>query len=389
VTRPPLLFYCQHSLGLGHLSRAFALGEALAQVFDVVLLCGGKLPPAIKPPEGVRVVPLSPIGAGIDGRLISHDRGVSLERARALRLGTILDTFRSLRPEAIVIEFFPFGKRRFADELVPLLEEARSLGPTAPIIVSSIRDILIGRGNEQEQFDDRASELANRYFDVVLAHSDPDFARLDESFRPRVPLRIPIHYTGFVASNGGAHLGARPRRGVVVSAGGGIAGTPLLSTAVAAHRLLDDDIEMRVITGPFLPQGAWRSLRAQAAGLEGLTLLRSVPDLGAELHGARASVSQCGYNTALDILGAHVPALVVPFAEGGEDEQTKRARRLQALGAVRVLEPGGLEPARLAAEIRALLRFRPPSVRFDLEGGANSARILDGLHSQRFEGRAS
>jgi predicted glycosyltransferase len=89
VTRPPLLFYCQHSLGLGHLSRAFALGEALARVFDVVLLCGGKLPPAIKPPEGVRVVALSPIGAGIDGRLISHDWGVSLERARALRLGTI------------------------------------------------------------------------------------------------------------------------------------------------------------------------------------------------------------------------------------------------------------------------------------------------------------
>lgn len=389
MTRPPLLFYCQHSLGLGHLARSFALCEALARVFDVVLLCGGKLPRSIQPPDGVRVVALPPIGAAIDGHLISHDGRRSLERAVALRRGTILDTFHSLRPEAILIEFFPFGKRRFTDELLPLLDEARSLGPCAPVIVSSIRDILIGRGDEQGEFDDRASDLANRYFDAVFAHSDPAFARLNETFRPRVPLRIPIHYTGFVVSNGRPHGRARPRRGIVVSAGGGIAGYRLLSTAIAAQRLLENDLEMKIITGPFLPEDAWRSLRAQAGGRKGLTLRRSVPDLSTELHGASASVSQCGYNTALDLLRARIPALVVPFADGGEDEQTKRASRLEALGAVRVLALDGLEASRLAAEIQALLRFRPRRMRFDLEGGANSARILNGLHAQRFEGRAS
>lgn len=390
MTRPPLMFYCQHSLGLGHLSRSFALCEALTRAFDVILLCGGKLPGLIKPPDGVRVVPLPPIGAALGGGLVSHDRRFSLEHANTLRREAILSTFRSVRPEALVIEFFPFGKRRFTDELVPLLKEAKVSRPTAPVIVSSIRDILVGRGGEQEEFDDRASKLANRYFDVVLAHTDPKFARLDETFKPRAPLRVPIRYTGFVHSNGYQHHDPTGmRHGVVVSAGGGVAGVPLLSAAVAAHRLLEDDIEMTIIAGPFLPEVAWRSLQSVAKGRRGLTLLRSVPDLHAVLQNARASVSQCGYNTSLEIVMSGVPALVVPFADGGEDEQTTRAHRLQSFGAVRVLEPEGLEPIRLAAEIRALLQFRPRKVQFDLEGGVNSAHILSGLHAQRYEGRAS
>jgi predicted glycosyltransferase len=383
MMRPRLLFYCQHSLGLGHLSRSFALCEALAGSFDVVLLCGGKLPRTLAPPDGIHIVALPPLGAAIGGRIISHDRRVDVDRARKRRRRTILKTFRSLRPDVLLIEFFPFGKKRFTNELVPLLEEARNLRPVPPLIVSSVRDILVGRGDEQEEFDDRASRLANRYFDLVLVHSDPHFARLHESFRPRVPLRVPVSYTGFVVSNGLTTNAVRTRREVVVSAGGGIAGAELLGAAVDAHSILKGAIEMKIITGPFLPDDVWRSLRAGTRGRDGLRLKRSVPDLSAELRGARASVSQCGYNTALDILRARVPALVVPFSDGGEDEQTNRAIRLQRLGAVRMLEPNDLDPSRLAVEIRALTRFRPLRVNLDLEGAPKSARILGEFHDRR------
>lgn len=384
---PTLLFYCQHSLGLGHLARSFALCEALSRRFTVVLLCGGRLPRAMAPPAGVRIVALPPLGAAADGRLISHDSGRSLERARELRTTKILETFRSVRPEAMLIEFFPFGKKRFSGELLPLLEEARALGPAAPVVACSLRDLLVGRGGEQAAFDDRASALANAYFDAVLVHSDPRFARLEESFRPRVPLRTAVHHTGFVVSNGTSpYDGAVPFEGgrdVVVSAGGGMVGAPLLTAAVEAHRLLPD-VDMTIIAGPFLPEDAWQALQGRAAGRPGLTLRRSVPDLGAELRAARASVSQCGYNTALDVLRARVPALVVPFAENGEDEQRRRACRLERLGAVRVLDPAALRPRVLADEIRALLRFRPRYPPFDLGGGPTTVQILDRLHAARF-----
>jgi predicted glycosyltransferase len=393
-TKPALLFYCQPSLGIGHLSRSFALCGALSRRFDVVFICGGRLPRVKRPPAGVRVVALPPIGARLDGRLVSHDRRLSLERAGEVRRRRILEILRSVRPEAVLIEFFPFGKKRFSGELLPLLKEARNLGPDAPIVACSVRDILVGRVGEQEDFDDRASELANEYFDTVLVHSDPAFARLEESFHPRVPLRIPVRHTGFVVpdvvpnavpdtSHTVSHNGSRPRCDLVISAGGGIAGASLLSTAAEAHRLLDD-LHMKIIAGPFLPEHAWRALRRQTEGRRGITLKRSVPDLGRELHTARASLSQCGYNTALEILQARVPALVVPYVERGEDEQTRRARRLERLGAVRVLDPADLRPEVLADEIRALLRFHPRRPRLDLQGGPNTVRILDELHAARF-----
>lgn len=387
-TRPPLLFYCQHSLGLGHLTRSFALCDGLSQRFRVVLVCGGKLPQTKKVPAGVEVLALPALGAAIDGRLITHDRRRSLERVRSLRRMKIMEIFRSLRPEAVLIEFFPFGKRRFAEELLPLLEEAASLGPAAPIIVSSVRDILVGRGREQEDFDDRASDLANRYFDAVLVHSDPDFARLDESFRPRTTMRTPTYYTGFVVSRAAPRTSHGVRRDIVVSAGGGIAGVSLMRSAVEAQELLDG-LPVRIITGPFFPTDDWRSLQTQAAGRRGLVLKRSVPDLGAELATARASVSQCGYNTALDLMQAGIPALVVPFAENGEDEQTKRARLLERLDAVRVLDPARLNAVSLAAEIRSLLRFRPRRLSFDLDGAPNTLRIMTELHADRFGKKAS
>jgi predicted glycosyltransferase len=380
--RPTLLFYCQHSLGLGHLYRSLALCEALSERFRVVLLCGGKLPGTISLPGDVELVALPPLGASVDGRLVSHDERHSLARARRLRRDIILRTFHTERPEAVLIEFFPFGKKRFAEELLPLLEESRSREGRAPLVVCSIRDILVSRGTEQEKHDDRASDIANRFFDAVLVHSDPLFARLEESFSPRVAMRTPIHYTGFVVSNGASRNGERPRRsGVVVSAGGGIVGGDLLETAVGAHRLLRvrDRAQMNVIAGPFLAEDRWRSLRAQARGLEGLTLRRSVPDLGTELGIAAASVSQCGYNTALDILRARVPALVVPFSDRDEDEQTRRALRLQELGLVRVLDPDELDAPTLAQELRTIHRFEPQHASLDMQGGPTSLRILTEL----------
>jgi hypothetical protein len=48
--------------------------------------------------------------------------------------------------------------------------------------------------------DDRARELADAHLDAVLVHCDPSFARLQDTFAPTRPLRIPVHYTGFATN---------------------------------------------------------------------------------------------------------------------------------------------------------------------------------------------
>lgn len=344
------------------------------------------MPRGIKLAAGVEIIDLPPLGLDSDGRLVSRESGYSVDSARSLRRKIILDTFRSLRPQAVLIELFPFGRKKFADELLPLLDEARETGQSRTLVVCSLRDILVGRQGDQQKHDDRAVAIANRYFDAILVHSDPEFARLEESFHACSRLNTPVHYTGYVSperSNGPESIVIRHRR-IVVSAGGGLVGYPLLQTAVESARALrDENVEMKVIAGPFLPDESWQSLCAAARGREGVKVVRSVPDLYGEMRAAAASVSQCGYNTTLDILESGVPALVVPFSDGSEDEQAKRAERLERLGAVRVLDQRQMNADRLADEIKALLRFTPQAPALDLNGARNSARILERLIEAR------
>jgi predicted glycosyltransferase len=385
--RPALLLHCQHSLGLGHLVRSLALAEALAGPFRVTVLCGGEVPAELPLPRGIDVVALPPLG-GVRGALVSRDAAVDAGLALELRRERVLAAFRSLRPAAVVVELFPFGRRKLAGELVPLLEGARAAGA---VTACSVRDLLVAR-DDAGRHDERASLLANELLDAVLVHADPRFARLDETFRPHTPLAVPVHHTGFVVRGAAEQVpewyllerGAGTSPHVVVSAGGGRVGGELLRAAAAAHRLLAG-VRTTIVAGPFLPEEEWLAL---PRGVDGLELLRAVPDLGAVLQTASASVSQCGYNTALDVLRAGVPALVVPFAAPGEDEQARRAERLASLGAVRALEPTELDPARLAGEIEALLRFHPRRPELDLDGAGASALILERLVHERLRGAA-
>jgi predicted glycosyltransferase len=136
---------------------------------------------------------------------------------------------------------------------------------------------------------------------------------------------------------------------------------------------------MKLVAGPFLPEAQWKQLRDAVDGQRGVTLVRSVPDLYSELCQARASISQCGYNTATEVIQAQIPALVVPFADGGEDEQLKRARRLEALSAVRVLEQKEMTAKRMVGEIRNLINFQPRTADLNFDGARQSTEILSEL----------
>jgi predicted glycosyltransferase len=317
----------------------------------------------------------------VDGTLVSEDRRRTPARALELRRERMLALHEQLRPEVVLVELFPFGRKKFAPELIPLLETARDAGA---LTVCSLRDILVGSRRDQARFEEVASVRANALLDAILVHADPRFARLEDSFTPATPLRVPVHYTGFVLpTDRAAALAPAPleRPRVLVSSGGGGYGGALVRAAVDAHEagLAAAGVDVRIVAGPFLPDDEWRALRTAAVARPGLEAVRSVPDLVAELRAASASVSQCGYNTALDLLRTGVPALVVPFAEGREDEQTRRAERLERLGAVRVLASARADGPTLAREVLELLRFRPEPVALDLDGARKSALTIANL----------
>ncbi|HZP88678.1 MAG TPA: hypothetical protein VFB54_17850, partial [Burkholderiales bacterium] len=302
-TKPRLLFYCQHSVGIGHLMRSMLLARRLSERFHVLFLNGGPLPPGVAVPSEVELIDLPPLGM-VDGHeLISREAHTDLSAAKAQRRALVLEVFRRCAPRALLIELFPFGRKKFAFELLPLLKAARRSTPTPPLTLCSVRDILVAARPDQQHHDDRAAWLCRRYFDAVLVHADPRLARLGESFRPRRALSTPLYYTGFVAPQSQSRAVQRGEH-ALVSAGGGLVGGPLLRTAIEAHKRLPRTARraMRVVAGPFLPEGDWRALQVMAHAEPDIELVRSVPALAVEMHQAALSISQCGYNTAMDIL---------------------------------------------------------------------------------------
>lgn len=384
--RPNLLFYCQHAVGMGHLIRSLALAEALADHFRVVFLNGGRVPDNITFPANIEPIDLPPLGLDQNQKLVSLAPGYQLQPAMQVRRQQILNIFNNLNPRVLFIELFPFGRKKFAFELLPLLKLAKAGGKS--VNVCSLRDILVDQRRNQQHHDDRARWLVDRYFDAVLVHADPSFVTLSDSFKPRLPLSKPVWYTGFVSPRqdptGAARepLPAIPKNSVVISAGGGSVGGRLLSCVLEAYPRIQSrrPVPLVIIAGPFLSDSEWLNLQRKSNNFRNLTLLRSVPDLRALLKNAAASISQCGYNTAVDVLMTGVPALFVPYSRGEENEQLRRAQNLARRQLALCLPESELTPESLAHGIGQLQDFRPAPHRLNLDGASASARRVAELN---------
>ena len=382
--KPVLLFYCQHSLGMGHLVRALTLAESLAKRFQVIFLNGGRFPNHTVAPPGVEVINLPPIGMAEDNSIYSQNPQYNLAEAQAIRQQVILAAFADYRPQAILIELFPFGRKKFASELLPLLKAAKR-SASQPLIMCSLRDIMVKARKDQVRHDNRARWLIDRYFDGILVHSDPKFASLEESFKPTKPLQKPVFYTGFVLSRGDAKHQKPRQRQVLVSAGGGMVGAPLFQVAIKAQPILWAQLKlpMTLVAGPFLPEKDWQDLVEKTQRSPGLSLLRHVPNMTDLLLSHSVSVSQCGYNTVMDLLKSGISALVVPFSQGQEDEQSNRAERLSNLGLLRKVEASELDAERFVLEVEKALLFTPNPSALNVDGAARSTDIIHELSNAK------
>ncbi|MEZ5355226.1 MAG: glycosyltransferase [Bryobacteraceae bacterium] len=378
-----VLFYCQHVLGMGHLVRSLELVRAL-RGFDVTFLNGGAPVEGFPIPEGVRVVNLPAMASDCEFRDVHAISGAGIEAVKELRSNRLLAELERFEPHAIILELFPFGRRKFAFEILPLLDANRRR-PRPASVISSVRDILVSK-RDQQRYEAQTSDLIERYFDLILVHADPQFQRLEETFPAAAAIRCPIRYTGFVARRPKklqSHAGVRE---VVASIGGGRVGFELLEATLNAAPLLPADVQVQLFTGPFLPEDEFSSLCELAADKPNVQVDRFTSCFVDRLALASVSVSMAGYNTCMDILSTGIPALVYPFRGNGNLEQSMRASRLEKRGGAGVLATADLEPAVLANRIRGLLDA--PGVRaaagggFRMDGAQESARLVREMVSE-------
>jgi predicted glycosyltransferase len=387
MKRLRVLFYVQHLLGIGHFRRAATIARAMSESGLAVAFVSGGEPIAGIDLGDVELIQLSPAVAGDVGfsTIVDAD-GRPIDNAwRTHRRAELLDSFKRTRPHLLLIELYPFGRRAFRFELLPLLEAATGLRQR-PAIACSLRDILVaGRDIERQR---EAVRTARRYFDRVLVHSDPSVVRLEGSFPAAGDISDLLHYTGYVVNPPGSEPASRAGEDeVLVSAGGGAVGAPLLEAALQARsRTRLAGATWRLITGINVPERAVAALRAAAPA--GVVVERFRPDFLQLLRNCRISVSQAGYNTVMEILAAGTRAVVVPFAAGQETEQTMRARLLHGRGLVGLVEASALSPAALAAAIDETLARRPPGASDIALGGARTtAKVVATLAEAAAQGR--
>lgn len=372
-----VFFYVQHLLGIGHLRRAATLARAIsAGGFDVLLVSGGAPVDGLAL-GGARLHQLPPLRAA-DARLKELARldGTPVDEAfKATRTRQLLDLFEAEEPDILLTEQFPFGRTQLRFELMPLLDAAQDR-PSAPWIVSSIRDVLRRTASPA-----RVDEMVQTFeaFDTVLVHADPALVRLDDSFPAWPEIQDRALYTGYVAdSNETPPPAIDVGKGeVIVSAGGGAVGAPLLHAALAARPLSPlADRRWRLLVGPNMPEAEVGALRASAG--ENVVVEPVRADFPSLLRNAALSISQAGYNTVVETLCQGDRAVLVPFGTARETEQADRARVLVERGMVAAVAPDDLSPASLAAAIARA--WAGPSIRsfppVDARGAAATVAAL-------------
>lgn len=361
-----VFIWVQHLLGFGHFARARAISEALRDAGYAVTLASGGVTPAEAVPSGVSFVQMPPARAKDElfEELVDAE-GRDVDQAwHERRRDVLLEALRGARPDAVITETFPFGRRLLKFELSALLNEVARMSPR-PKLIASVRDVLqrprkAGRA-------EMSVATARDHYDAIMVHGDPAIIRLEESFAEIAALADRFIYAGYICVEMPKPGGAR--REVLVSAGGGATGQALMAAALAAraHSRLNDR-PWTFVAGPLSD--------AMPVQMPGVTVVRSLPDFRARLAGAAVSISQAGYNTMIEAVKARTPAVVVPYESEREQEQAMRARRFSERGLVTVLPAGAMDPMALARAIDAIEGVAPPPSGIDFNGREGAVRAV-------------
>ena len=165
---------------------------------------------------------------------------------------------------------------------------------------------------------------------------------------------------------------------VLVSAGGGSVGQPIFRAAIEAARKMPNR-RWRLLVGGQDARERISHLQ-QLVGDAPVTLEPVRPDFRQMLPQAAASVSMCGYNTALDILQSGTPAVFVPFDDGKEVEQSLRGQSLSEMPAIEVLPSANLGGEALAQAVANVLSDGRRSVSgHGYDGAVKSVEIAKNL----------
>ncbi|MGB0630275.1 MAG: glycosyltransferase family protein [Alphaproteobacteria bacterium] len=375
MTAPKIFFWVQHLLGVGHLKRTATLARAFRRAgMDVTIVSGGHDVPGLDIADA-KLIQLPPVRAADKYfKVLIDENDIEIDDAfRDRRRDLLLQAYAAATPNVIVTELFPFGRRQLRGELTALLDAAKAQ-PVRPLIVSSVRDILV-----EPPKPERVQEMLQRietYYDRVLIHGDPTLIPFDETFAHADRIADRVAYSGYVVDSPAKTPDGPGTDEVIVSAGGGAVSEELFRAAMAARGATGlSDRTWRILAGHALPADVFDTLKSDAP--DGVVVERARPDFTTLMANCALSISQGGYNTVMEMMAARTRGVIVPYAGGLETEQTLRARLLENRSGIRSIPEDTLDPATLARAVDEAYAAPPPDASgLNTDGADTSARLI-------------
>jgi predicted glycosyltransferase len=374
MRRRRILYYCQSLVGIGHLTASLRIARELLAQHDVDFIQGGLDMAGGLEHAAYRNLKLATLLHDDDsGGLVDPEGGASSDALWHTRADAIS---HFLRPpyDAIVVEFFPFGRRRFRREIYALFDAVRAASGAIPIFCS-VREVLVPADARTER---KIVAMVNRDIDTIFVRGDPAVVALDETFREVDAIRAKLVYTGYVAPDAPAAWPPRQRK-ILVSQGGGDVGRELLRAAALAAPSLPD-YRFVLAAGSRTSTQAIEELKGSVRS-DNVEIVPFLPNFQQHLLESALSISLGGDNTMLDVISTRTPALAYPYQ--GSSEQAVRIAKLATAGFVHALEPVDLEPARLRARIEHALATPYPQHRIAADGARLTARAISTILEQR------
>lgn len=354
-----ILYYCQSLVGIGHLTCSLRIIRELLAHAEVDLIQGGL-------GTGASLVHPKFRNLRLPTLLHDHDTGGFIDPDEERDTEEVWNARRDATTEflrwpyhAIVVEFYPFGRRRFKDEIQGLFRTVREHCGAVPIF-TSVREVLIPRAIEKER---RMVESVKKHIHTVFIRGDPDIVRFDETFSLAHEIEDRLCYTGYISPPPPTSRPARKKQ-ILVSQGGGNVGRELLDGAIGAAALMPD-YSFLLASGSRTSEAEMDALRKTVRG-NNVEITPFLSDFQNRLMESAVSISMGGDNTLLDVISARTPALAYPYQ--GNSEQGFRIKKFAEAGLLVALDGADLVAERLKEKIELALNTPYPTREFAVNG---------------------
>jgi predicted glycosyltransferase len=369
-----VLIYSHDTFGLGHLRRCRAIAHAIVERFkgvSVLIISGSQIAGAYDYRARVDFVKIPSVIKLYNGEYDSIGEYIDVRDILRMRRLIIQRTAESFEPDLMIVDKAPLGLK---GELEPTLALLSRRGAK---LVLGLRDVMDSAQHLEAEWRPKAVlEKMERFYDRIWVYGPRRFWNPLKDLKIGQGLAARMHYVGFIQCElpapHGREVHQLPERYLLVTAGGGGDGSPMMEQVLAAREHdSDNDFPLVLVLGPFMRSENRERVRQRAANLANVHVIDFETKLELLLSRAVGVVGMCGYNTFCETLSFDRKALFVPRTHP-RLEQHIRATRASALDLCDMIEgDAAADPPRMAAALRRLPDRASPSAHLrlgDLDG---------------------